>query len=533
MPDSLETRWTRTIDLDELAGKSRTVVRLDGKQIALFATPDGIFACNNRCPHEGYPLREGSLGADGDSCILTCNWHNWKFDLRDGANLYGGDRLRTYPARVADGAVWLDLADPPPAQRRASIMANLRDAFDDEDYERMARELARLRLAGGELTAALAAAIGWSHDRLEFGWTHAYAGAADWLALHDMPARDDEARLACILEPIAHIARDVLREGNYPYPPGERAFDEDGFVAAIKAEDEATAAAMIRGALAAGHGFAALERGFTRAALLHYADFGHCLIYVAKAGSLIERLGEGVALPLLLSLARNILKASREDLIPEFRGYAKALAAWSRDGRSPPAVSGYRGLNVDMALALTAGAGGADPLALYDALLAANADSMLRFDTRYQSRSDLGMKDNVGWLDFTHGLTFAQAVRRQCTRFPELWPSGLLQMACFAGRNARYTTDEVDVSSWRVADRDAFFAGTIDMLLDHGQPEPIIAVHLLKTTLAAREEVAHALSPDTAELVTAALNRFLHTPMKRKHVRRAVRQAVDFVALDG
>lgn len=533
MPDSLETRWTRAIALAELSSKGRLVLRLDGKQIALFTTPDGVYACNNRCPHEGYPLREGSLGAGSESCILTCNWHNWKFDLRDGANLYGGDRLRVYPVRVADGAVWLDLADPPPASRRSAISANLRDAFNDEDYERMARELARWRLAEGDLPAVLAQAIHWSHDRLEFGWTHAYAGAADWLALHDMPGRDDETRLACILEPVAHIARDVLREGNYPYPSGECAYDEDGFVAAIDGEDEATAAAMIRGALAAGQGFAALERGFSRAALLHYADFGHALIYVAKAGPLIERLGEGVALPLLLALARSILKASREDLIPEFRFYAAAVAAWQPDADEAPEPSAYRGLNVERALALTARAGGADPLALYDALLVANADNMLRFDTSYQTRSDLGLRDNVGWLDFTHGLTFAQAARRQCTRFPELWPQALLQMACFAGRNARYVTDDVQVERWRVDDHDAFFGDTVEMLFDHGQPEPIIAVHLLKTTLAARQEVSAARSPETAALVTAALNRFLHTPLKRKHVRRAVRQAVDFVALDG
>src|SRR3546814_6087689 len=101
---------------------------------------------------------------------------------------------------------------------------------------------------------------------------------------------------------------------------------------------------------------------------------------------------------------------------------------------------------------------------------------MLRFDISFQTRSDLGMKDNVGWLDFTHGLTFANAVRRQCARFPALWPQGLLQMACFAGRNARYVADDVDLSPWSVADPAAFFAATIDMLLDHGQAEPIVAV---------------------------------------------------------
>ena len=91
--------WARAIAVDALKRKGRAVVRLRGKQIVLFDTADGVYACNNRCPHEGYPLREGAL--DG-GCLLTCNWHNWKFDLKTGANLYGGDRLR---ARVRHRAL--------------------------------------------------------------------------------------------------------------------------------------------------------------------------------------------------------------------------------------------------------------------------------------------------------------------------------------------------------------------------------------------------------------------------------------------
>ncbi len=84
------------------------MVRRGGKQIALFDIPTGIFACNNRCPHEGYPLRQGTL--DG-SCILTSNWHNWKFDLTTGENQYGGDHLRVYPVELRGGDVWVDITD--------------------------------------------------------------------------------------------------------------------------------------------------------------------------------------------------------------------------------------------------------------------------------------------------------------------------------------------------------------------------------------------------------------------------------------
>ena len=89
--------WTRAVSVAELEDKGRAVFRQDGRQIALFKTDRGIFACNNRCPHEGYPLREGTLDKD---CKLTCNWHNWKFDLETGENQRDGDKLRVYPVEL-------------------------------------------------------------------------------------------------------------------------------------------------------------------------------------------------------------------------------------------------------------------------------------------------------------------------------------------------------------------------------------------------------------------------------------------------
>jgi len=66
----------------ELKAKGRKLVRRDGKQILLIARDGRVFAIANRCPHEGYPLSEATFGP---GCVLTCNWHNWKFDLRRNA----------------------------------------------------------------------------------------------------------------------------------------------------------------------------------------------------------------------------------------------------------------------------------------------------------------------------------------------------------------------------------------------------------------------------------------------------------------
>ncbi|MDH3453163.1 MAG: Rieske (2Fe-2S) protein, partial [Gammaproteobacteria bacterium] len=228
------SQWRQAASLEKLRAAGRLLVRLDGKQLALFDTPDGIKACDNRCPHEGYPLTEGSLA---DNCVLTCNWHNWKFDLGSGENLYGGDRLRVYPLEVRGEDIWIDVADIPYADRYAAITGSLHGAFSDHAYARLAREIARLVELGADPLDCLRLAIEWSWDRLEFGWTHGYAGMADWLTLYQ-ERRQWELQLVCLVESVAHAAFDVLRESQYPFDDAATAFDEQTFLQAIEQEDQ-------------------------------------------------------------------------------------------------------------------------------------------------------------------------------------------------------------------------------------------------------------------------------------------------------
>jgi nitrite reductase/ring-hydroxylating ferredoxin subunit len=165
--------WIDVADDAALRAAGRLVVRVEGRQILLVSTGQGLFATANRCPHEGYPLSEGTLAG----CTLTCNWHNWKFDLASGETLVGGDRLRRYPLRVEAGRVRLDLADPPVETRRAALLDGLVQALDNRDQQRQLREAARLDRLGADPVDAVRTALAWAHERLEFGTTHAFAAA--------------------------------------------------------------------------------------------------------------------------------------------------------------------------------------------------------------------------------------------------------------------------------------------------------------------------------------------------------------------
>jgi nitrite reductase/ring-hydroxylating ferredoxin subunit len=521
-----ERNWQVLMPLDELAPAAVKMVRIADKQIAIFNTPDGIRACDNRCPHEGYPLSEGSLSQD---CILTCNWHNWKFNLDTGDNLYGGDRLRTYPVEIRGDEIWVDITDLPYEERYHAIINSLHDAFDDYSYDHIGREIARLIKLGADPLDALRLAIDWSWQRMEFGWTHAYAGMADWLLLYAEQEQSEELKLVCLVESVAHVAYDVLRERKYVFSGQISAFDEQDFVDSIEAENGDAAIAAIRGGIRDGMKFADFELALTRAALLHYNDFGHALIYVTKVGSLIERLGDTVMEPLLLSLVRGFIFASREDKIPEFRAYSGQLEKWGQHkAQQPePGLWRHKSINKSMQVAVDCSASPAEDI--YRALLVANAINLLSFDIEQQDKVHVSVSGNVGWLDFTHGLTFANAVRLQCSRFPQLWPQGLLQMACFNGRNAGFTTTETDLHSWSPDDIDVKLQQLLERVLDHGQGEHIVSVHLLKTALAVREEVA-SLDQADAEILVAALTRFFESPIKRRQARRTAHQSLQFVA---
>ena len=523
-----DSKWVNVGQPAALAENGRALVRVAGKSIAVFDAGGTLYACNNRCPHEGFPLLEGSLA---DNCQLTCNWHNWKFDLATGETLVGGDRLRRYPVERRDGDVWLDVAEPPRQAQVDRARADLLAAMDDNDYARMAREVARLTALDATAPEIVAAAVEHSYDRFEFGTTHAYAAAAEWLDLADRAATPLDAAVP-VLEAVAHIARDTLREPTFPYAEAQRAYAADDLVAAIEAEDETAAVALVRGAVAAGLSHRDLQPALAHAALAHYADFGHAAIWVDKTAKLIDQLGLATQLPLLLALVRSLVYATREDLIPEFRAYGPTVAAWDATADEPVSAADFQGASVRQALARAArSAGRVD--ALYAALTEAAAWNLLHFDADCDTRVDVAYGDNVGWLDYTHGLTFANAARRLCGQYPELWPQALAQLACFVGRNKKHVrADAATAARWHVADPEAFFAAAYDSLQDHGTWRNILACHRLKTLTAVEEEVRHAPDAAYGPVMLAGLNRYLNADLKGKHVLRTMRQAFEFVAAE-
>lgn len=78
-------KWHRIADKNQIE-EGRVITVTAGRKTLALVHFDGKYAAmDNRCPHQGGPLGEGSIekGID-DKCWLRCPWHGWDFDPLTG-----------------------------------------------------------------------------------------------------------------------------------------------------------------------------------------------------------------------------------------------------------------------------------------------------------------------------------------------------------------------------------------------------------------------------------------------------------------
>lgn len=93
--------WFRVAGLDELAENRVKTVEAGRRSICLTHHDGQYGALDNRCPHQGGPLGEGSI----ENGWLRCPWHGWDYCPLTGKSPAGYDeRVPTYAVEVrADG----------------------------------------------------------------------------------------------------------------------------------------------------------------------------------------------------------------------------------------------------------------------------------------------------------------------------------------------------------------------------------------------------------------------------------------------
>ncbi|MEJ8279473.1 thiamine pyrophosphate-binding protein [Pseudonocardia spirodelae] len=97
-------------------GRVRTAV-VDGRSLALTRCGGRVGALDNRCPHQGGPLGEGSI----ENGLLRCPWHGYDYDPLTGRPPEGfSDAPAAYPVTERDDGTWVELPDVPAVSRTVS-----------------------------------------------------------------------------------------------------------------------------------------------------------------------------------------------------------------------------------------------------------------------------------------------------------------------------------------------------------------------------------------------------------------------------
>src|SRR4051812_1216952 len=110
--------WHRVLAAEELPEGRVTTVTAGHTSVALVHFDGRFAALDNRCPHQGGPLGEGSI----ENGLLRCPWHGFDYCPLDGASPGFEDTATTYPLEIREGEVFVGVAEEPHVRTVTDVM---------------------------------------------------------------------------------------------------------------------------------------------------------------------------------------------------------------------------------------------------------------------------------------------------------------------------------------------------------------------------------------------------------------------------
>ena len=396
----------------DLAVGEMKMARVGDHRVVVARTESGTFAIDNACPHQGYGLVTGSLVGDR----ITCQWHNWKYCVMDGTCEVGEEDVRSHPVEIRGDEVWVEVTEPTDAEKLEQLWPSLGRGIDADYRGQIARDTARLLGAGAEPVDIVWEGLRIGAPKADNGVGHEMASAADCLASVEL--YDDLEQTLPITQALAGISETTRDRPAYDPVDPDRSID---FVAAVEDEDRDGAVAALRAALADGLDPATVRGWFIELVAAHHLNYGHGAIYTQKAFELLERAGWDRADELLPHLVTTIVYGTREDTLPYMRKAMREIDAvdleslvaapdrrdtdWAGEPDLRRALLSADAAPITAAVdAILAGAGVGG---LLDAVSLAVSERLIRYDSSVEHDTST----DFGWLDITHGLTYARAAR--------------------------------------------------------------------------------------------------------------------------
>jgi nitrite reductase/ring-hydroxylating ferredoxin subunit len=307
--------FERVASADEAREASPQVVRVGGRTVGLFHHEGAFYAIDNRCPHMGFPLSDGTV-EDG---ILTCPWHHARFELSCGDTFDPfADDVTTFPVEVRDGDVYVD----PAPERETDPATHWQDRLEHGLRESLTlvidKAVIGLDDAGVDPAVPLRIGTTFGTEYREDGWGSGLTTLAAMANLR--PTLRPEDRRRALAVGLGAVADDCAGEPPFfvqdPLSTSDVSADRltEWFRDTIEVRDADGAERVVRAAVRADHDESDLAAMFIAAATDHrYLDSGHQLDFVNKAFELLDRIGWDHADAVLPSLVPGLAAAERAE----------------------------------------------------------------------------------------------------------------------------------------------------------------------------------------------------------------------------
>jgi nitrite reductase/ring-hydroxylating ferredoxin subunit len=556
---ALGSGTVRAGSFEELRTAGRLLTKVGSLPVVVFWDDDRAYAIEDRCPHMGFPLHQGTV----ECGLVTCHWHHARFDLASGCTLDPfADDARGFDVAIDGDDVVVsarDHGDPVPHLRR-----RLEQGLEDGLTLVTAKSVLGLLEAGVSPSDIVRVGIDFGTTYRAGGWG---AGLTVLVAMANLlPHLDDDDRALALTHGLVFVSRDTrnqpprfpldpLVDGVAPERLGEwyRRF--------VETRSSDAAERSLTSAIASGASRDVESMMFAAVTDHVFIDGGHTIDFTNKAFEALAYVGSDAAATVLPTLVRETAGASRSEEGGEWRNPHDLGALVRRTNERLPdawhAGDRDRGSLDDDAISQL---GWAlledDPEAVVDALL----DAMSRGATGEQLGRALAFaaalrlvrfhtqNDHGDWNTVHHAFTAANGLHQALVRNPtEELLRGLVHGALRvyldrflnvpAARLPNATTGDIgELDAYWDVQGGVNEAGAIayGYLVDGGDPAALIAklghallredcgFHWYQVTEAAvRQYHAWPEGSEPGRLVLVGLARFLaaHTPTRRETSR--------------
>jgi nitrite reductase/ring-hydroxylating ferredoxin subunit len=314
--------WQRAAAHADLDPHGLKTVHVGNYTLVLWRYDGQVYALDNRCPHMGFPLDRGTC-SDG---ILTCHWHNARFDLRTGGAFdQFADDVQVFPVELRGEEIWVNVAqerDP-----RVYYRSRLHDGLEQDIRLVIAKSaIALLDGAGASANAGQASREPFRIG-LEFGVRNRRMGWGQGLTMltclaNILPHLDADDRPRALFHGLDAVSRDTFgaapRFVLKPLPgatPGVATLKQ-WLRQFLAVRDNEGAERVVVSAVRAGISPVDLaDMLFAAATDYRYIQIGHALDFINKAFESLDIAGwESERAELVLSsVVRGIAQGDRQE----------------------------------------------------------------------------------------------------------------------------------------------------------------------------------------------------------------------------